>query len=164
MPAEFEPLQRGAAVVYGACDGLWVMTIFAAPTKADMLLARPALAAMTKREPAGFATLTWILPSAGFKMDSDARKSAADITKVYEKQILAIATLIEGTGFQAAAVRGIIAGMDSVSRGTKKVFSELSPAVEWCVPRRAPGTRGKATPAETTAALAAMRATLIPKS
>lgn len=132
--SDFEELERGAAVLYGAARGIWVMILFGKPTKADMLLARPALAAMSKREPAGFPTLTWILPEAGLSMDNDARTAAAEVTREYAKQILAQATLIELSGFQGATVRAIVAGLDMMSRSAspKKVFGELPPAIDWC--------------------------------
>jgi hypothetical protein len=145
MAERFDELERTAAVVYADCAGIWVMTIFAAPTLADMNGARPALNAMARRHPRGFPTLTWILPEAGFKMDGDARKAAADITREHEAKIMAQATLIEGSGFQSAAVRAIIAGVDLMSRSkyVKKVFSELPEAVAWCIPHRpALGARG----------------------
>src|SRR5690606_16060560 len=70
--ALMEVLQQGRAVVYGACEGFWVMILFAPPTKPDMLLARPSLAAMKRRHPSGFPTLTWVLPEAGYRMETDA--------------------------------------------------------------------------------------------
>jgi hypothetical protein len=135
MAAEFEQLERGSSVLYGASGGVWVMTLFAAPTKNDMLLARPALAAMSRRSPGGFATLTWVLPEAGFRMESDARTAAAEVTNEFTSVIRAQATLIEGAGFQVATVRAIVAGLDLMSRSAapKRVFSELAPAIAWCV-------------------------------
>lgn len=133
-----EVLQQGRAVVYGACEGFWVMILFAPPTKPDMLLARPSLAAMKRRHPSGFPTLTWVLPEAGYRMETDAREAASTVTKEFDAQIRAQATLIEGSGFQAAAVRAIIGGLDAMSRTTsvKKVFSELTPASAWCLEKR----------------------------
>src|SRR4051812_46217715 len=116
MRPTFDTLQRGSTTMYGACGAIWVMILHARPTTADMLLARPALKAMQARHPEGFATLTWILPSAGFSMDSEARTAATEITREYNGSIRAMATLIEGAGFQAAAVRAIVSGMDLVAR------------------------------------------------
>jgi hypothetical protein len=131
----YELLERTAGVVYAACGNIWTMTIFAEPKLADMKAARPALAAMSRRSPGGFPTLTWILPQAGFRMDNDARDIAGEITRSFESSIVAQATLIEGSGFQAAAVRAIVNGLDLVSRSRckKKVFSDLGEAVVWCL-------------------------------
>ena len=131
----YAELERGSAVQYAACGGIWVMTMFAPPNKADMLLAGPSLQKMMKVMPDGFSTLTWVLPEAGYRMDSDAREAASDVTKVFDASIRGQATLIEGSGFQAAAVRAIISGVDLMTRSTspKRVFPELSPAVGWCL-------------------------------
>jgi hypothetical protein len=88
---------------------------------------------MSERYPRGFPTLTWILPSAGFRMDNAARDAASEITKAFASAIRSMATLIEGTGFQAAAVRSIIGGLDLLTRAEapRKVFSELPTALSW---------------------------------
>lgn len=137
MSASFDVLERGAGVLYGACAGIWVMILFAEPTVTDMRLARPSLRTMSRRHPLGFPTLTWVLPEAGVSMENEARKTAAQITDEYAKAIVANATLIEGTGFRAATVRTIVAGLDMMSRSAsaKKVFAELLPAVAWCMAR-----------------------------
>ena len=138
MGSSFEMLQRGATVRYGVSGGIWVMTLHAKPTAADMNLARAALKATLRRHPDGFPTLTWILPEAGFSMDTDARQAAATVTKEFNASILAMATLIEGEGFQAATVRAIIAGLDLMSRASapKKTFADLHAAVAWSVSLR----------------------------
>lgn len=162
MAGELEQLEKSAGVYYGAAGPIWVMVLFARPTKDDMLTARPALAAMARREPRGFPTLTWILPEAGLSMDNDARTAAAEVTSAFDKQILAQATLIEGTGFQVATVRAIVAGLDMMSRTAcpKKVFSELGPAVDWCARKSTvPDTLDRV--AALTKVLAEMRATLV---
>lgn len=135
------------------------MTLFAPPTLDDMLLARGALATMAKRRPQGFATLTWVLPQAGYRMDDATRKAASDVTRAFAKSILAEATLIEGTGFQAAAVRAIISGLDAMSRtgGEKKVFSDLAAAVAWCADRGSGPRPSPTAVADATRVLAAAR-------
>jgi hypothetical protein len=134
MAGDFVELERGAGTLYGDARGIWVMILFAKPTKADMLLARPALGAMSKRVPAGFTTLTWVLPEAGLSMDNDARDAAALVTSEFKKEILAQATIIELGGFQGATVRAIVAGLDLMSRSAcpKKTFAHVGPALEWC--------------------------------
>ncbi len=154
------PLERGEGVVYVEAGGVWVMALFSTPSTADMLLARSALQKMADAHPGGFATLTWILPEAGYRMESEARQAASDVTKRFDRSIRAQATLIEGSGFQAAAVRAIIAGLDAMARtsSTKRTFSELAPAVAWClaeVPQRPPPSAS-----DVTKQLAELRETL----
>jgi hypothetical protein len=141
MAAGFEELGHTSAVLYGESAGIWVMILYAPPVKADMLAAGPTLAAMQRKSPEPFPTLTWVLDSAGYRMDADARQAATDVTKSFAAAIGAQATLIEGAGFQGAAVRAIIAGMDAVSRtaAKKKVFSALGPATSWCLESRVGG-------------------------
>ncbi|MBX3249753.1 MAG: hypothetical protein KF901_21430 [Myxococcales bacterium] len=158
--APFEELERGSAVAYGACGGIWVMTLFSEPTTADMSLARHALQKMVRRQPAGFPSLTWILPQAGYSMSSEARKEAADVTNEFDRHLRAQGVLIDASGFQAATVRAIVTGLHFLSRTTspKKVFSELGPAVSWCASHRPP-EQGEPD-LRVTSSLAAMRSRL----
>jgi len=92
LPSDYTELERGTAVHYAACGGIWVMTIFATPHKADMLLARPALQKMEKWMPGGFSTLTWVLfselePAIGWcltQVPQRPSQSAADLTQALE--------------------------------------------------------------------------------
>ena len=162
MSATFESLQRGPAVLYGSCGGIWVMTLFGKPSAAEMLLARPALKAMLEKHPIGFPTLTWVAPQAGYSMEADARHAAADVTKEFNASILAMATLIEGQGFQAAAVRAIVAGLDLMARASapKKVFADLPATVAWCASMRPPKQGNASAPGEIVTALADIRKSL----
>lgn len=134
MANDFDEIERGSTTLYGDAGGLWLMILFGKPSKADMLLARPALAAMTKRAPKGFPTITWVCAEAGLSMENDARDAAAVVTNEFNKQILAQATIIELGGFQGATVRAIVTGLDLMSRSAcpKKTFATALPAVEWC--------------------------------
>lgn len=141
MAEVFEELARGTTALYGACAGIWVMIVYAPPIKVDMLLARGTLAAMTKKVPHAFPTITWCLTSAGYRMDADARVAATDVTREFAASIYAQATLVEGEGFQVAAVRAIIAGMDAISRtaSKKRVFGDVASAVQWSLEMRKGG-------------------------
>lgn len=157
MAATFELLEKSDAVVYGACGGLWVMVLAAPCKKEDMLLARPSLAAMMRKEPSGFPTLTWILPAAGISLPADARAAAVEVTKEADAHNRGRATIIEGGGFGAAAIRSIISGIDMLSRNTQpgQVFAALPPAVEWCVRLRPRDARDASEAPELIAALEA---------
>jgi len=161
VPPLFVQAQRGKGVLYGACGGVWVMILFAPPIADDMALSRLSLKATQEKHPAGFPTLTWVLPGAGYSMDAEARKAAAVVTQEFSSTIAGQATLIEGSGFQSAAVRAIISGIDMMarSRAPKKVFAELRPCADWCVARRPWQGEALATAAEITAALEAVRLT-----
>jgi hypothetical protein len=155
----FEAHERGAAVVYGECGAIWVMTLHAKPSRADMELARPSLQKMRERHRDGFPTLTWVLPSAGLSMDSDARDAAAKVTREYDASISSMATVVEGEGFGVAAVRAIVAGIDllSRSRAPKRTFADLAQAVAWCCELRPTRDRGAGAVDRVVAAIAAMR-------
>jgi hypothetical protein len=159
VSTDFETHQRGTGVVYGECGAIWIMTLHAKPSVADMELARPSLKRMHLRHPDGFPTLTWVLPSAGFSMDSDARTVAANVTREHSGSILAMATIVEGEGFGVAAVRAIVAGIDFLSRSKapKKTFADLAPAVGWCCELRPPSDRTAGATDPIVASLAAMR-------
>ncbi len=135
MPAKLQNLGSGPAIYYGSIAGIWVMMLHKPSAESDMLLARPSLARMSRNHPQGFPTLTWIMPSAGFSLDAASRKAAGVITAEYSQSILARATLIDATGFQAATVRAIVAGIDLFARSPSpgKVFTELASSVDWCL-------------------------------
>jgi hypothetical protein len=164
MLTAFEGRLQVSGVLYGASGGIWVMVLFRKPEAGDMLRARESLTAMKARHPRGFPTLTWVLPSAGISMDGDARRAAAEVTAAFSKEIRAMATLIEGSGFRGAAVRAIVASLDFMSRASapKQVFADLGESVHWCL-GHVPGVAGAAaevTAREITSAIAAARATL----
>lgn len=163
MSVVFERHERGASVLYGACADIWSMIVFAPPTKADLLLSRASLATMTRAYPRGFPTLTWVLPEAGVRMDGPTRRVAADVTREFDQRILAQATLVEGRGFQVAAVRAIVGSIDLLTRhkSPKRVFSDTSLAVAWCLERRAPGASPGREPFELALALGSVRDTLV---
>lgn len=152
-------LERGPAALYGDSGGVWVMILHTKPLAADMELARPSLKAMRDRHPDGFPTLTWVLPTAGLSMDSDARQTAARVTKAFDASIRSMATLVEGEGFGVAAVRAIIAGIDLLSRAAapKKTFATLNDAIAWCVTLRPARDRDAGTTEEIVAAITAAR-------
>jgi hypothetical protein len=155
----FETHERGAGVVYGECGAIWVMTLHAKPSRADMELARPSLQKMSERHADGFPTLTWVLPSAGLSMDSDARDAAAKVTREFDASILSMATVVEGEGVGVAAVRAIVAGIDllSRSRAPKKTFASLLPAVAWSCELRPVRDRAAGASAPIAASIAELR-------
>jgi hypothetical protein len=162
MGTNFDVLQRSQAVIYGDCGAIWVMTLFAKPAVDDMTAARSALRMMHQRHPQGFPALTWVLEEAGFSMDADARQTAATVTREFNASIRAMATLIEGEGVRAAAVRAIVSGIDLVSRASarKQVFGKLDECVAWCASMRPERERDAGAPGPIAASLAAMRTEL----
>lgn len=135
-------LARTPGVLYADCGGVWVMILHHPPTAQDMRGARPALEAMTASHPSGFPTLTWVLESAGFSMDADARAAATDVTKAFAHVNLAEATVVDGSGFLAAAVRAVLTGLQAMARTKcpKATFADPHEAAAWCVERRATPT------------------------
>lgn len=148
MSDRWEELGRTGSVLYGAIGGLWVMILHAPSAEADMRAAGPALAKMRTLEPQGFPSLTWVLSSAGLSMDGPARKAAAEVTDAYAEWNIARATLIEGSGFQAATVRAIVSGIDLLSRAKSpaSVHAHLDDGVAWCVAHRSKSAVDRTTP------------------
>lgn len=149
-------LARTPGVLYADCGGVWVMILHRPPTAQDMRGARAALEAMTASHPKGFASLTWVLESAGFSMGADARAAATEVTRAFAHVNVAEATVIEGSGFFAAAVRAVITGLHAMARtnSVKGTFGDLREAAAWCVERR-PTPQGPSANAITAALLAA---------
>jgi len=161
MTLKFERHEHGTTGVYGEVGGIWIMLAHGEGlTKADMQLMRASVGVMARREPAGFPALTWVFHSSGYRIDDDARAAAREMNAELASHVRARATVIDGGGFQAAAVRALVTGIDLVSRRTtpSKVFAELSTAVEWCVAQRTPARASAGTPAAIVAALLEERA------
>lgn len=128
-----ETFHRDDAVTYAQCGPIWVMLMTGPPTEPGMRLAAPTLAKMKAANPSGFATLTWILPSAGMKMDGPARQAAADVTKAYLNEILSMANVVEVDGFLGATVRAVLSGLTLLSsvKCPQRTFASMGEAVTW---------------------------------
>jgi hypothetical protein len=74
----------------------------------------------------------------------EARRALHELTLRYEKNIICSATLIEGTGFWASAVRSLVTSLHLVGRWSfdLKTFSDIDTLSEWLAPihTRATGT------------------------
>jgi len=131
QPAEL--FHRDDAVTYAQCGPIWVMLMTGPPTEPGMRLAAPTLATMKAANPSGFVTLTWVLRSAGMKMDGPARQAAADVTKAYLDAILSMANVVEVDGFLGATVRAVLSGLTLLSsvKCPQRTFASVGEAVPW---------------------------------
>jgi hypothetical protein len=65
--------------------------------------------------------------------DAATRAALAGLMKRFEPNIAALAQVVVGSGFGAAAVRAVLAGMNLVARAAypTEVFAEIQPALQW---------------------------------
>jgi hypothetical protein len=74
----------------------------------------------------------------------EARRAIHEVTRRYEKNIVCAATVIEGAGFWASAIRSLVTSLHLVGRWSfdLKTFSEIGTLSEWLAPihTRAVGT------------------------
>ena len=89
-----------------------------------------------RRRPAGFVALA-LLSSSKVGMSAEVRAEAERVSRESPPQLRAIAQVIHGTGFAAAAIRSVATGITMLStRGRAvKIFDTLEPAAAWLAPR-----------------------------
>jgi hypothetical protein len=87
---------------------------------------------LVDQSPGGIVVLT-VLMDTSFKVDSNVRDKAAGIARQFAAVTRAHAYVIEGSGFRTAAMRAVIAGINTFVRTGHpvKVFSDQASAVGW---------------------------------
>lgn len=72
----------------------------------------------------------------------EARRAIHELTRRNEKNIVCAATLIEGTGFWASAIRSLVTSLHLVGRWSfeLKTFSDIDTLAEWVAPVHASAT------------------------
>ncbi len=96
---------------------------------------------VTRRCPEGFVALA-VLPSHHAHLAPDVREAAEELSRSPSPSLVAIAQVITGSGFIAAATRMVATGMALLNRRTPtKWFDTVQHAAEWVAPRvaRIPG-------------------------
>jgi hypothetical protein len=113
-----------------------------------------------RKLPGGFCALA-VMSGPMLHMSPDARAEAESLSKNPGRNLTAIAQVITGTGFAAAATRALASGLMLVRKGNvpTKIFSEVAPAARWLTPYFAPAPGGVA-PRPEDLALAVERALL----
>lgn len=86
----------------------------------------------------------------------EARRAIHALTRQYEKNTVCSATLIEGAGFWASAVRSLVTSLHMVGRWSfeLRTFSEIDALSKWLAPIHAQGTAIPVDAAELAGALA----------
>lgn len=79
-----------------------------------MLRCRDPVLDLAKRHPNGIGMVTIIASTVPAKMDAETRDTATRITKEVQALLRFDLTLLEGTGFWAAATRSILSGINFV--------------------------------------------------
>jgi hypothetical protein len=102
----------------------------------------------------GYCALA-VLSMSSLQMDAEMRAEASRLTNNPGPNLKAIAQVIQGTGFGAAATRMVASGLMLV-RKTKtpsKLFDDVAAAGRWLVPYIRATGEGPATPAELVSAI-----------
>ena len=153
-------MEQGAWNVVERSDGHLVatyknvfVTMWWAPARVEQLRGLPAHQdEMGRRWPGGWGTLAVLGADAG-KISAEVRAEGERITKHQKQGMRAIAQVIEGTGFGAAAVRSVASALTLFKRSgpPTKIFDALGPGVAWLM-------HELGTPADAPALLKALRA------
>jgi hypothetical protein len=96
---------------------------------------------VTRRCPDGFVALA-VLPSKHARLAPDVREAAEELSRNPSPALVAIAQVISGTGFIAAATRMVATGMSLLNQRTPtKWFDSVQHAADWVSARvaRIPG-------------------------
>jgi hypothetical protein len=90
---------------------------------------------LARQWPRGFVTLA-LIRAANAYLPANARAEAEKLSKSPSPNLKAIAQVIYGTGFKAAAIRSLATGMVLLARSKRptKVFGTLESASTWLVP------------------------------
>lgn len=126
---------RSATYVMAFYERIYIAIWSGAPTTESVVILTEGLRTLLKRCPQGVALLTIIEPDAPMP-DSPARKAIAASMADYQYSIRAAASVYEGTGFAAAAVRSILTGMGLFIHQPfpMKIFATVDEATGWMVP------------------------------
>jgi hypothetical protein len=91
---------------------------------------------VVRRLPNGFVALALITAS-NTNMPADVRAEAEKLSREPPPQLRAIAQVIHGVGFSAAAIRALASGMQLMGGGKSpsKIFNTLDSAATWLSPR-----------------------------
>ncbi|HEU4413020.1 MAG TPA: hypothetical protein VFS43_47700 [Polyangiaceae bacterium] len=91
--------------------------------------------AVGRNAPGGLGIVTLVTRSAlGARLEGELRREAAATHASLREHTLAMGLAVEGEGFQAAAARSIITGVQLVARGPRaRVFDALGPCCDWVV-------------------------------
>ncbi len=91
---------------------------------------------LARKWPAGFVALA-LIRSSNANMPADARAEAEKLSKEPAMNLKAIAQVIYGSGFAAAAIRSVATGMVLIARSPRptKIFGTLENAATWLAPR-----------------------------
>ena len=106
----------------------------------------PAHKQLIKKFPNGISVTTIIAETVPLSMPADARNLSTQITKEHEPYYCCVSEVVPGTGFRAATVRSITAGIRIIARSKfpAKVFADVTSAASWHAPLMAPHVPSKA--------------------
>ena len=82
----------------------------------------------------GYSSITVIERTLSMLMPEDARARSEALQKKWAPRMRCSAYLIEGTGFKAAAVRGLTATMNLMSKTPVRTFADAPGASQWVAP------------------------------
>ncbi len=117
------------AEIEHVCVAIWR----AAVTKPLFERQREGLAEVVNRKPGASGFLCVIEPSSKPPND-ELRRAAAEMIASHGERLTSVAVVIEGSGFGAALIRGVLSGMVLVLRNRKvpiSYFASVWPAARW---------------------------------
>jgi hypothetical protein len=110
-------------------------------TRARIDRSSDVLADLAARYPRGIADMTIIGPGISMLVPADARERAVEISARFRASLVAIATVVDGSGFLKATARSIVGVMQSQAEldCPREVFATVHEAAPWLARHAAVG-------------------------
>jgi hypothetical protein len=132
-------LARDPGFALAQCRHAFV-SVWTQPSTIDSLSAvRQCEESLAREAPDGLVVLT-VMTGTAFAIGTREREEAQRLAQRFDKTTQAAAYVIEGSGFRAAAMRAVLAGLQLLARTSHpvRVFSDVPTAVEWLGGRARP--------------------------
>jgi len=136
LPAEARVLASDEAYLAATYRNVFLTAWWGETTVARLRRVGVIQGDVERQWPKGFVALA-LIRSANANLPADVRAEAERLSSQPSASLRAIAQVIYGTGFAAAAIRSVATGMQIVTRQPRptKIFDTLENAAAWLEPR-----------------------------
>jgi hypothetical protein len=133
MASELRIVYEDPEYTLGVYENAFVWSFRGEVTVDRIRRSRPVHRDLVLKYPSGFGAMTIIGDKVPLMMPPDSREAANAITAEFKKHYRALAIVIEGTGFRAAAARAVTSGINLFARVAcpTQVFDDARKAALW---------------------------------
>jgi hypothetical protein len=127
---------RSAGAAMGTLDAFFVMRCFGAVSPQDIQATLKCAEVLRAYRPQGSASIVVVDPTSTFPSE-ETRRVAHKISRETNAQTLGLAVVIQGDGFWASAIRGVVMTLTALSPTNaahpRKVFRHEEDGVHWII-------------------------------